>query len=92
MVSNDAALRIKAAHLGVGAAEHQPTKRVRSERPMGWCVIATSYEVIDCLYAAGAVDVAAVLGTVDGARDVADRERVRGAALGIAVGAHAADR
>ena len=61
MVSNDAALRIKAAHLGVGAAEHQPTKRVRTERPIGWCVIATSYEVIDCLYAAGAVDVAAVL-------------------------------
>jgi PhoH-like ATPase len=29
-------------------------------------VIATSYEVIDCLYAAGAVDVAAVLDTVDG--------------------------
>jgi PhoH-like ATPase len=66
MVSNDAALRIKAAHLGVGAAEHQPTKRVRSERPMGWCVIATSYELIDCLYAAGAVDVAAVLASVDG--------------------------
>ena len=66
MVSNDAALRIKAAHLGVGAAEHQPTKRVRSERPMGWCVVATSYEVIDCLYAAGAVDVTAVLDTVDG--------------------------
>ena len=66
MVSNDAALRIKAAHLGVGAAEHQPTKRVRSERPMGWCVIATSYEVIDCLYAAGAVDVGAVLGAVEG--------------------------
>ena len=65
MVSNDAALRIKAAHLGVGAAEHQPTKRVRTDRPMGWCVIATSYEVIDCLYAAGAVDVAAVLGTVE---------------------------
>jgi PhoH-like ATPase len=66
MVSNDAALRIKAAHLGVGAAEHQPTKRVRSERPMGWCVIATSYEVIDCLYAAGAVDVGAVLGAAEG--------------------------
>ena len=65
MVSNDAALRIKAAHLGVGAAEHQPTKRVRTDRPMGWCVIATSYEVIDCLYAAGAVDVAAVLGTME---------------------------
>ena len=69
MVSNDAALRIKAAHLGVGAAEHQPTKRVRSERPMGWCVLTTSYEVVDCLYAAGAVDVAAVLGSVEG-RDV----------------------
>jgi PhoH-like ATPase len=66
MVSNDAALRIKAAHLGVGAAEHQPTKRVRADRPMGWCVLATTYEVIDCLYAAGAVDVAAVLGPVDG--------------------------
>jgi PhoH-like ATPase len=65
MVSNDAALRIKAAHLGVGAAEHQPTKRARSERPMGWCVITTSYEVIDCLYAAGAVDVAAVPGSAD---------------------------
>jgi PhoH-like ATPase len=61
MLSNDAALRIKAAHLGVGAAEHQPTKRVRSERPVGWCVIGTTYEVIDCLYAAGAVDVTAVL-------------------------------
>ena len=69
MVSNDAALRIKAAHLGVGAAEHQPTKRVRSERPMGWCELTTSYEVVDCLYAAGAVDVAAVLGSVEG-RDV----------------------
>ena len=66
MVSNDAALRIKAAHLGVGAAEHQPTKRARSERPLGWCVIATSYELIDCLYAAGAVDVAAVLASADG--------------------------
>jgi len=66
MVSNDAALRIKAAHLGVGAAEHQPTKRVRSERPMGWCVIATTYEVIDCLYAAGAVEVAAVESGIEG--------------------------
>jgi PhoH-like ATPase len=66
MVSNDAALRIKAAHLGVGAAEHQPTKRVRSDRPMGWCVIATTYEVIDCLYAAGAVEVAAVDSGIEG--------------------------
>lgn len=60
MVSNDAALRIKAAHLGVGAAEHQPTKRVRSERPVGWSVIESPHGVIDCLYAAGAVEVSAV--------------------------------
>jgi PhoH-like ATPase len=60
MLSNDAALRIKAAHLGVAAAEHQPTKSNRSERPVGWSVIETGYEVIDCLYAAGAVDASAV--------------------------------
>jgi PhoH-like ATPase len=66
MVSNDAALRIKAAHLGVGAAEHQPTKRARSDRPMGWCVLTASYEVVDCLYAAGAVDVSAALNSVEG--------------------------
>jgi PhoH-like ATPase len=65
VVSNDAALRIKSAHLGVAAAEHQPTRRVRSDRPVGWCVITTTYEVIDCLYAAGAVDVSAVLDAPD---------------------------
>ena len=67
MVSNDAALRIKAAHLGVGAAEHQPTKR-DAGRTGRWAgaTIATSYELIDCLYAAGAVDVTAVLASVDG--------------------------
>jgi PhoH-like ATPase len=56
MLSNDAALRIKAAHLGVDAAEHQPTKRNRLDRPVGWCVVPSSFEVIDCLYAAGAID------------------------------------
>jgi PhoH-like ATPase len=68
VLSNDAALRIKAAHLGVEAAEHQPTKRIRSERPVGWCVVGTTYEVIDCLYAAGAVDVDAVKSTADSQR------------------------
>ncbi len=63
MLSNDAALRIKAAHLGVDAAEHQPTKALRNERPVGWAVIEAGFEVIDCLYAAGAVDVGAVDGT-----------------------------
>lgn len=60
MLSNDAGLRIKAAHLGVDAAPHEPTKRRRDERPVGWSVIDVSYEVVDCLYAAGAVEVGAV--------------------------------
>lgn len=60
MVSNDAALRIKAAHLGLAAAEHQPTRRARAERPVGWCSVQTTYGLIDALYAAGAVDVTAV--------------------------------
>ncbi len=60
MLSNDAGLRIKAAHLGVDAAPHEPTKRRRDERPVGWSVLEAPYEVIDCLYAAGAVEATAV--------------------------------
>ncbi len=60
MLSNDAALRIKAAHMGLDAAEHQPTKVARADHPIGWSVIDTSHEVIDCLYAAGAVDATAI--------------------------------
>ena len=60
MLSNDAGLRIKAAHLGVEAAAHEPTRRRRDERPVGWAVIETPYEIVDCLYAAGAVAVSAV--------------------------------
>src|SRR5215216_773318 len=55
MVSNDAALRIKAAHLGVAAAEHQPTRRTVTSQAAGWSTIETSHEIVDCLYAAGAV-------------------------------------
>jgi PhoH-like ATPase len=61
MVSNDAALRIKAAHLGVAAAEHRPTRAARTQRPIGWSVLETSFELIDCLYAAGAIAGDAVL-------------------------------
>jgi len=60
MVSNDAALRIKAAHLGVSAAEHQPSRAARPERRIGWGVVETAYETIDCLYAAGSVAADAV--------------------------------
>ncbi len=55
MLSNDAALRIKAAHLGLDAAEHQPTKVERGQRPVGWTVIDASHEAIDELYTVGAV-------------------------------------
>jgi PhoH-like ATPase len=65
IVSNDAALRIKAAHLGVSAAEHQPTRSHRPTRPAGWSIVETTYEVVDCLYAAGAVTVDAVPGAAD---------------------------
>jgi PhoH-like ATPase len=60
MLSNDAALRIKAAHLGVDAASHEPTKRRRLERAVGWCVVPTTFEIVDCLYSAGAVEAGAV--------------------------------
>jgi PhoH-like ATPase len=60
MVSNDAALRIKAAHLGVSAAEHHPARSTRHERRVGWSILETSHETIDCLYAAGAVAAEAV--------------------------------
>ena len=63
MLSNDAALRIKAAHLGVDAAEHQLTKRSRDARPVGWSVIEVGYDTVDCLYAAGTVDITAVEGS-----------------------------
>jgi PhoH-like ATPase len=62
MVSNDAALRIKAAHLGVIAAEHRRTARNLADATVGWTSIETGFEVIDCLYAAGAVDAEVVAG------------------------------
>ena len=55
MVSNDAALRIKAAHLGVDAAEHRLTRPDRHSAAVGWSTLEAPYESIDCLYAAGAI-------------------------------------
>ena len=55
MVSNDAALRIKAAHLGVQAAEHQPVGRSAHTRDTGWQTIPTEHATVDALYAAGAI-------------------------------------
>lgn len=61
MVSNDAALRIKAAHLGVSAAEHRLTDTERPVAAVGWATIDATYEAIDCLYAAGALAIDAVV-------------------------------
>jgi len=56
MVSNDAALRIKAAHLGVSAEEHHPAGRSMSTRPVGWATLQASHEIIDRVYADGRID------------------------------------
>jgi PhoH-like ATPase len=60
MVSNDAALRIKAAHLGVAAAEHTRSRRVDDRPAIGWATLDTTHEAIDCLYAAGGIAIDAV--------------------------------
>ncbi len=60
MVSNDAALRIKAAHLGVDATAHTPTRSNHPVAATGWTTIDTAFEKIDCLYAAGAIALDAV--------------------------------
>lgn len=61
MLSNDAALRIKAAHLGVDAAEHRLTRSDRNRPTVGWTTIEAPHQAIDCLYAAGAIAVDTVV-------------------------------
>lgn len=58
MVSNDAALRIKAAHLGLEATEHHPAGRRAVTRHAGWMTIETDHDTIDTLYTAGGIDAA----------------------------------
>ncbi len=65
IVSNDSALRIKAAHLGVAAAEHRPTGSATPLTAIGWTTIDAPFEAIDCLYAAGAIATGAVVGDGD---------------------------
>jgi len=71
MVSNDAALRIKAAHLGVAAIEHTRTRRFDDRPATGWSTIDTTHEVIDCLYAANGIATDAVSTLDDLGNDVA---------------------
>jgi PhoH-like ATPase len=65
MISNDAALRIKAAHLGVDAAEHRLTRSDRQRGAVGWTTIEAPYDAIDCLYAAGAIAIDAITTEVE---------------------------
>ncbi len=60
VVSNDAALRIKAAQLGLESREHQRLRgRAGDERPVGWSSVEVCRETIDLLYAQpSGVDVA----------------------------------
>jgi PhoH-like ATPase len=53
MLSNDAGLRIKAAHLGVEAVEHHPVGRALDSRPVGWMTLCAAHEQIDRLYLDG---------------------------------------
>jgi PhoH-like ATPase len=55
VISNDAGLRIKAAHLGLVAAEHQPVGRSANTRPMGWFTLDVSSDIVNSLYNDGEV-------------------------------------
>lgn len=58
VISNDAALRIKAAQLGLGAREHHRGRvaPVGGHRPTGWRTLEVAPTVIDDLYATDTCD------------------------------------
>ena len=55
IISNDAGLRIKAAHLGLIAEEHQPVGRAANTRPMGWFTLDVDGQLVNELYEQGEV-------------------------------------
>jgi len=63
VISNDAALRIKAAHLGLSADEHQPITHGLDSRPVGWVQIDARVDQVDSLYKDGALSMASLDGT-----------------------------
>jgi PhoH-like ATPase len=64
VVSNDAALRIKAAQVGLEAIEHQRRRRGGEDRrPSGWSSADVSAELIDRLFSEpGGIDLAELVG------------------------------
>lgn len=59
VISNDAGLRIKAAHLGLVAAEHQPVGRAANTRPMGWFTLDVACALVNELYEHGEIPTSA---------------------------------
>lgn len=57
MISNDAALRLKAAHLGLDSHEHRLTGRSTAGRPIGWSTVDCPADLIDDLYAESRISV-----------------------------------
>lgn len=60
MISNDAALRLKAAHLGLDSHEHRLTGRSTAGRPIGWSTVDCRADLIDDLYTESRISVADV--------------------------------
>lgn len=54
VVSNDAALRIKAAQLGLRAIEHHRRRSSPGARPAGWVTVEVAPELVDEVFAGGA--------------------------------------
>src|SRR5690606_37767129 len=73
VVSNDAALRIKAAPVGLGAAEHVRRRAASDDeqRRRGWAPVEVSADVVDLLYASPAGVELAELGSFGAAVDAA---------------------
>ncbi len=73
VVSNDAALRIKAAQLGLDAAEHERGSRVGEYEAAGWRYVDVGSETIDSLYKTHRLQL----------EDVSEQDRAEIAALSV---------
>jgi len=62
LVSNDAALRIKAAHLGLTASEYHPVARSATDKAMGWVTLEADSVAVDSLYSRGVTALDGVAG------------------------------
>ncbi|MGE0309557.1 MAG: PhoH family protein [Acidimicrobiia bacterium] len=60
LVSNDAALRIKAAHLGLDAHEHSIARADLDRSPSGWTSIDADAALVNRLFDDGTIDVSEV--------------------------------